>query len=142
LVLALICPIQALCKGQNLTDENRKLSASNLALTSEEKAWLAQHKLITVGVKHSWKPVEFVSDQKQFRGITMDYLHKLEPLLGVQFKMLDIDDISTKETDILSGVSNPKTIDTSKYALQIRYLKFSYAIYVHKNNNNIDDAKI
>jgi diguanylate cyclase (GGDEF)-like protein len=140
LVLALICPIQALCKGQNLTDDNTKLSASNLALTSQEKAWLAQHKLITVGVKHSWKPVEFVSDQKKFRGITMDYLHKLEPLLGVEFQMFNIDDISTQETDILSSVSNPKTIDTNKYTLTNPILKFSYAIYVHKNNNNIDDS--
>lgn len=141
LVLSLIFPIQAICKGQNLTDESTKLSASNLALTSEERAWLSKHKFITVGVKHSWKPIEFVSDQKQFRGITMDYLHKLEPLLGVQFKMVDIDDISTQETDILSAVSNPKTIDINKYALTNPILKFSYAIYVHKNNNNIDDAK-
>ncbi len=140
LVLALICPIQALCKGQNLTGENTKLSASNLALTMEERAWLSEHKIITVGVKHSWKPIEFVSDRKQFRGITMDYLHKLEPLLGVQFKMLDIDEISTKKTDILSAVSNPKTIDTSEYAFTNPILKFSYAIYVRKRNGNINDA--
>lgn len=140
LFLALISPIDSFSKGQNLTDENARLSASNLALTSEEKAWLSEHQLITVGVKHSWKPIEFVSDQKKFRGITIDYLHKIEPLLGVQFKMKDVDDISTQESDILSAVSNPKTIDTKKYALTNPILKFNYAIYVHKNNNNIDDV--
>lgn len=142
IILALICSIQALSKGQNLTDESIKLSASSLGLTSEEKAWLSEHKLITVGVKHSWKPIEFVSDQKQFRGISIDYLHKLEPLLGVQFKMFDIDDISSQKTDILSGVSNPKTIDNSKYAFTRPILKFPYAIYVHKkNSNSIEDVK-
>ncbi len=142
IIFALIWSIEALSKGQNLTDENIKLSTSSLGLTSEEKAWLSQHKLITVGVKHSWKPIEFVSDQKKFRGITIDYLHKLEPLLGVQFKMFDVDDISSQKTDILSAVSNTKTIDTTKYAFTNPILKFPYAIYVHKKNiNDIEDVK-
>ena len=118
--------------------ENTERIKRSLDLTREEKAWLAEHKVISVGVKHSWKPIEFVSEQKKFRGITMDYLYKLEPVLGVKFDMFNIDEISTKDADILSSVSNPKVIDTSKYLLTRPILNFPYAIYVHKDNQNIE----
>jgi len=138
LVLTLICPTQVLSKGQNVTSTNSYLSKLSLDLTSEEKAWLAEHKEITVGVKHSWKPVEFVSEKKKFRGFTMDYLHALEPELGVRFKMFNIDENSTKQADILSSVANPNIVDSKKYLLTDPILKFSYAIYVHKDDKNIN----
>ena len=106
-------------------------------MTSDERAWLAAHQEINVGVKHSWKPVEFLSDQKNFRGITMDYLHALEPALGVKFKLFNIDEKSTIKADILSSVSNPKTINPDEYLLTKPIHSFSYAIYVHKDNRSI-----
>lgn len=106
-------------------------------LTKDEKDWLAQHKTIKVGVKHSWKPIEFVTDKKKFRGITMDYLNRLEPILGVQFDKVNIDDNPSQMVDILSSVSNPKKLDLSEYALTEPILTFRYAIYQHKNNETI-----
>ena len=138
LILVLSSPIHALCKSQNLTSTNSYHSKLSLDLTREEKAWLAEHKEITVGVKHSWKPVEFVSEKKKFRGFTMDYLHALEPELGVRFKMFNIDENSTKQADILSSVANPNIVDSKKYLLTDPILKFSYAIYVHKDDKNIN----
>lgn len=127
----------ALSKGQNLTGKNAPIAALSVELTSEERAWLAAHQEINVGVKHSWKPVEFLSDQKNFRGITMDYLHAIEPALGVKFKLFNIDEKSTIKADILSSVSNPKTINPDEYLLTKPIHSFSYAIYVHKDNRNI-----
>jgi len=138
LILVLSSPIHALCKGQNVTSTNSYHSKLSLDLTREEKAWLVEHKEITVGVKHSWKPIEFVSEKKKFRGFTMDYLHALEPELGVRFKMFNIDENSTKQADILSSVANPNIVDSKKYLLTDPILKFSYAIYVHKDNKNIN----
>lgn len=138
LVLTLICPTQVLSKSQNVTSTNSYHSKLSLDLTREEKAWLVEHKEITVGVKHSWKPIEFVSEKKKFRGFTMDYLHALEPELGVRFKMFNIDENSTKQADILSSVANPNIVDSKKYLLTDPILKFSYAIYVHKDNKNIN----
>jgi len=138
LILVLSSPIHALCKSQNLTSTNSYHSKLSLDLTREEKAWLAEHKEITVGVKHSWKPLEFLSEKKKFRGFTMDYLHALEPELGVRFKMFNIDENSTKEADILSSVANPNIVDSKKYLLTDPILKFSHAIYVHKDNKNIN----
>jgi len=138
LILVLSSPIHALCKSQNLTSTNSYHSKLSLDLSREEKAWLAEHKEITVGVKHSWKPLEFLSEKKKFRGFTMDYLHALEPELGVRFKMFNIDENSTKQADILSSVANPNIVDSKKYLLTDPILKFSYAIYVHKDNKNIN----
>jgi hypothetical protein len=50
-----------------------------LELTEAELDWLAAHPTIRVGVRHNWKPVEFMSEGRQFIGITLDYLAKLEP---------------------------------------------------------------
>jgi diguanylate cyclase (GGDEF)-like protein len=138
LILVFSSPIHALCKSQNLTSTNSYHSKLSLDLTREEKAWLAEHKEITVGVKHSWKPLEFLSEKKKFRGFTMDYLHALEPELGVRFKMFNIDENSKKEADILSSVANPNIVDSKKYLLTDPILKFSHAIYVHKDNKNIN----
>lgn len=138
LILVLSSPIHALCKSQNLTSTNSYHSKLSLDLSREEKAWLAEHKEITVGVKHSWKPLEFLSEKKKFRGFTMDYLHALEPELGVRFKMFNIDENSKKEADVLSSVANPNIVDSKKYLLTDPILKFSYAIYVHKDNKKIN----
>ena len=136
-LIVISLPIYALLIQPNLNPQKVIKTSVYHELTAEEKAWLVAHPVITVGVKHSWKPLEFVSDQKKFRGITMDYLHALEPALGVRFKMFNIDENSTQQADILSSVSNPKIIDLDKYLLTKPILKFSYAIYVHKDNNEI-----
>lgn len=136
-LIAISLPIYALFIQPNLNPQKVIKTSVYHELTAEEKAWLVEHPVITVGVKHSWKPLEFVSDQKKFRGITMDYLHALEPALGVRFKMFNIDENSTQQADILSSVSNPKIIDLDKYLLTKPILKFSYAIYVHKDNDKI-----
>lgn len=116
-------------------------SALLAELTEEEIKWLANHKVISVGVKHSWKPIEFVSEKKRFRGITMDYLNILEPILGVRFKKLDIDDMPSENVDILSSVSNPKSLDNTKYLLTNPILTFRHAIYVHKDTHDIREMQ-
>ena len=141
LVIVISWPMYAFSIEPIFKIENTDKIKKSLDLTRVEKAWLAEHKVITVGVKNSWKPIEFVSDQKKFRGITIDYLRTLEPVLGVKFDMFDIDEISTKDADILSSVSNPKNIDSSNYLLTNPILKFPYAIYVRKDNKNIEQIE-
>lgn len=135
--IVLILPIDAYSFGQNFNLSPTSISAQDLDLTKEERDWLLKHKEISVGVKNSWKPIEFVTDQKRFRGITMDYLNALEPVLGVQFNKINIDENTTQHVDILSSVGNLTTLDQTKYSLTESILNFRYAIYIHKKNKNI-----
>lgn len=123
----------------NAKDKHQTLPT--IELTKVEQDWLKKNKTIHVGVKHSWKPIEFVSNQKVFRGITIDYLNKIEGMLGVKFVKIDIDDVSTESVDMLSSVSNPKTLD-KRFIVTKPILLFRHAIYIHKNIdsiNNIND---
>lgn len=135
---AIGCLIYMFYIEPNLKNKNTEKIKLSLDLTEDERAWLTKHPVITVGVKHSWKPIEFVSEQRKFRGITIDFLHTLEPWLNVKFSMLDIDEISSMDADILSSVSNPNGIDPSKYILTDPILKFTHVIYVRKDDRSIN----
>lgn len=134
ILLLITAPLEAYSFKQSLGNSNQETSSNILDLTTEEHQWLAQHKVIKVGVKHSWKPVEFVTEKHKFRGITIEYLQRLEPILGVQFDKINIDDDSSQTVDMLSAIPNPTKIDQSKYILTEPILTFRYAIYQHKNN--------
>jgi diguanylate cyclase (GGDEF)-like protein len=123
------------------TTTSFKLTA--LGLTPEEQTWLASHPIIRVGVRHGYAPIEYISEGNQFRGIAVDYLRKLEGLLGVSFKKIDVSDTpATNSIDMLSGVTNTKSIKNNGFvALSKPYLTFSYAIYTHKKNKNIQRLK-
>jgi ABC-type amino acid transport substrate-binding protein len=54
-------------------------------LTAEERAWVAAHPRIRVGVQPDRAPLEFVDAKGVFRGIAADYLAVLGPLLGLTF---------------------------------------------------------
>ena len=134
LLVVLIASFSAYGFKQNANEAATQSTSTNLDLTSDERQWLAQHKVIRVGVKHSWKPIEFITDQRKFRGITMDYLNRLEPLLGVQFDKVNIDENPSYVVDILSAVSNTNKLDQSKFLLSESILSLRYAVYQHKNN--------
>ena len=56
-----------------------------LNLSAEEQAWLREHPQITVAIKHGYSPIEFIFELQEFRGISVDYLKKVEVLLGIKF---------------------------------------------------------
>ena len=52
------------------------------SLTSEEKAWLAEHPGISVGIMDVWAPMNFVDETGTPNGIGVDYLKALDQRLG------------------------------------------------------------
>lgn len=54
-------------------------------LSEEEKAWLARHPVIEIGVDGDWAPIDFMDGLGQHRGITAEYLSRLEKLLYIRF---------------------------------------------------------
>jgi PAS domain S-box-containing protein len=93
-----------------------------LVLTPEEKAWLAEHKDIRLGVDPTWPPFEFFDATKVYSGIASDYVRRLNKQLNIQ--MAPVPNLSWPEVmnkarageiDVLPCVA--KTPERSKFLL-------------------------
>lgn len=58
-----------------------------VALSAEEKAWLAAHPDIRLAVDIDWAPFEFVDEQKQYRGMAAEYIQLVQERLGITLKI-------------------------------------------------------
>ena len=145
-LLALVCLAGALyaASAENLETgtlpfAKQALPSGGLTLTPQELAWLKAHPVITVGVHHGWMPIEFLSEGNEFRGITVDFLKRAEPLLGVHFVKSEYsENPATEISDMLSGIASVKSLDGSRFvALPEPLVSVPYAIYIHKKNETI-----
>ena len=66
-----------------LTEENTGALLSNL--TSQERAWLKEHPVISVVQDPGWPPVEFTGPDGEPLGMSNDYLDIIEQRLGIKF---------------------------------------------------------
>lgn len=57
-----------------------------LALTDDELAWLEEHPVIRVGVDPGWAPIEWRRANGEYSGIAIEYLRKMQFLLGIKFE--------------------------------------------------------
>ena len=113
-----------------------KVATDNkINLTAEEKDWLRSHPEISVAVRHGYSPIEFIFELEEFRGISVDYLKKIESMLDIKFnkKMAD-PDLSANDADMLSLVTNLHSLDGTKYtALDTAYLVSTIGIFTKKD---------
>ncbi len=64
-------------------------------LTDAERAWVAAHPVVRVGLESRFAPFSFVAGEDQPRGISADYLALLERELGVRFEVAATGDLAT-----------------------------------------------
>jgi PAS domain S-box-containing protein len=64
---------------------------SSLALTVEQSSWLAAHPVIRVGLDPNREPIEWRNEAGEYQGIAIEYLHRLEQQLGLQFEIVHAD---------------------------------------------------
>ncbi len=96
--------------------------AATLNLSEAEKAWLAAHPLVRVGIDPEFAPHEWVDANGEHIGLTADYIRLLEQCLGVKFEAI-VDKswpsilamAKRGELDMLSDVN--KTPDRERYLL-------------------------
>jgi len=81
--------------------------SSALHLNAQEKKWLRDHPVISVGIDQQWPPIEYVDSQGKHFGISASYLKLLEKRLGVHFK---VDYSRHRWDDALKAVEN-KNLD-------------------------------
>lgn len=120
-----------------------------IKLTNEEHAWLANNKNLYVSVKPGWAPIAFLSENGEFRGISIDLLKKVEQKLGVRFDRVQAkEDIMQETADIIIAVPPPMLHQQSRYTpLNAPYLDSSFAIYSKKENDfnvlrNLEGKKV
>lgn len=109
-------------------------------LTTEEQQWLKAHPEITIAVRHGYSPIEFIFELEEFRGISVDYLKKLELLLGVKFnKRMASQELAENDTDMLSSVTNIHSLEATKFsALTSPFLVTSIGIFTRKDAPRLD----
>ncbi|NWF35646.1 transporter substrate-binding domain-containing protein [Mariprofundus sp. KV] len=61
---------------------------SNLIeLNQKQRAWLAQHPVIRVGLDADFPPYEFINQYNTHSGISSDYLKEMSKVLGIKFEV-------------------------------------------------------
>lgn len=97
-------------------------------LTDAERAWIAEHPVIRVGVLRDVAPMEFMQDGK-LRGLTSEYLDYLTRKTGLTFSYVPTDGVKerldlllSKQVDLIPGLrvnspeaQDPRLIHTEPY---------------------------
>ncbi len=74
---ALLLPAQTLMSAQS----------TDLGLTENERAWLAQHAEVTFTGDPNWLPFEAFDDDGRYIGIVSEHLELISDLTGIRFRM-------------------------------------------------------
>ncbi|MBA5690210.1 transporter substrate-binding domain-containing protein [Rugamonas apoptosis] len=84
-----------------------------LTLTPAQHAWLAAHPVLRVAVDSSRAPIEWRGEDGQLRGISLDFLRRVEEQLGVRFELLPVRDVADevsrieqRQVDLVSAISH------------------------------------
>ncbi len=127
-------------------DGNISAQNLNIRLTPKEKLWLAQNQTIRVAVKKGWMPIEFMLENNQHRGLSIDYLSKISSLLNIKFSVINYsEDLDSTQVDMISAMGSILGEKNSFRPLNQPYLMFPHAIYTKKSKNkkfhSLEDLK-
>ena len=132
--------------GKWIHTEPGPVRQKKLALSEKEKAWLAEHKNIRLGVDPSWPPFEFFDVARTFSGISSGYVRLLNDKLNLNMK--PVSDISWYEVmqrarkggiDVLPCVV--KTPEREKFLRFTKpYLSFPMVIVTRQDSSFISEV--
>lgn len=113
-------------------------TAGALTLTDEEKAWLAAHPQLSLGVDASWPPFEFRDQEGRYQGLAADYIATIQQRLEVALKPVEPHSWTEvlalareNRIDLLPGIMS--TPERQAYLAFTRpYLDFPIVILAHK----------
>ena len=87
----------------------------SILLTQEERTWLDQHPVIRVVLDRYWAPVEFHDKEGNPQGISVDFLRRLEELLGIRLEVTEelpwsegVEEVRAKRLDMISAMVRTK----------------------------------
>ncbi|MDN3922893.1 ATP-binding protein [Roseateles violae] len=76
------------CPGLALLLLASAARANGLALSAEERAWIAEHPVLRVASSRSYGPFTFVDAGGAVRGLSIDYATRLQQLTGLQLQLM------------------------------------------------------
>lgn len=90
-----------------------------VVLTDGEQAWLKAHPTIRVAADPVWAPIEFVDEQGAHQGISVEYLHKIEEMLGIRFSFAKgmswqemAERVKRRELDMFSSLTRTREYES------------------------------
>ncbi len=122
--------------------------AATLNLSDEEKAWLAQHPEIRLGIDPDWAPFEYRDEQGVYSGMASDYIRLLSERLGVKLVAKSglswsevIEQAQQRQLDILPAVmKSPQRAEYLNFTAP--YLDFPMVIITRSGDSfvaSLDD---
>jgi ABC-type amino acid transport substrate-binding protein/CheY-like chemotaxis protein len=58
----------------------------HISLTAKEKAWIAAHRTVKIGIDPGFSPFEFFSESGHYSGMGADYVEQISNILGIKFE--------------------------------------------------------
>ena len=84
-----------------------------LLLSAEERAWIKAHPVIRIGVDPAWPPIEFLSKNGTYSGVTSGYMRRISEKLGLKIELEHYDTwaavqeaLRRKEVDVATAMMN------------------------------------
>ncbi|MCP4701116.1 MAG: transporter substrate-binding domain-containing protein [Gammaproteobacteria bacterium] len=122
-----------------VSDGRGQMSFTKLQLSEEERAWLAAHANLRLGIDPNWPPMEFIDEQGRYQGISSRYIHRLSQLLEVEMTPVAgltweqvIEKAKAGEIDLLPAVV--KTPQRQRYLHFTKpYVNFPFVVFVREN---------
>ncbi len=90
-----------------------------LPLSEEQRAWLSAHPVIRVAIDRRRAPIESLSAEGRYQGISIEYLHRIEEMLSVRFELLDLD-----PAVVLRGFDKPQADMFASLAISPQRMQF------------------
>ncbi len=124
-----------------------KTDKSNLRLTQKEKEYLHKKEKLTICVDPHWKPLEWIDENGEYKGVGSDYMNLLSSKIKVETVLLktenwaeSIANIKDRKCDILPFAK--KTIEREKYLnFTTPYYSSSYVIATTSEKMFIDNIE-
>lgn len=118
------------------TSEKRLPDERSIRLTSEEKDWLSNHRVIRLAPDPNFPPIEFLDEEGRYTGIAADYAALLEKRINIRFEIVGLtswDDVlenaRRKKVDVLGAAT--ETRQRSEYmSFTSPYLRLPVVIIV------------
>ncbi|EXJ13478.1 transporter substrate-binding domain-containing protein [Imhoffiella purpurea] len=110
-----------------------------LELTRAEREWLRLHPEMRLGVDPAWEPLEYITPEGEYRGISAQFMHRISAMLGLEMTQVAVPDwrgvleaAEDKRIDLLPAVTPSPTrgrfLDFTR-----TYLHFPLMVFTRKD---------
>ncbi|QDU80763.1 Signal transduction histidine-protein kinase BarA [Polystyrenella longa] len=113
-------------------------------LNSQEREWLRDHPVIRLAPTPEYRPTEWFNEKNEYVGITADFVHEIEQVLGIEFQVVqtgswneNLQMMQAREVDVFPIAA--ETVDRLEYAKFTEpYIIFPAVILVQAGDEDLN----